>query len=128
MSGACSAHVDSGYVVVVRDEFWVVDPVGMKERSLKPSTFGISEVRPNPFRSGAAVKFGLPEESDVDIAVFSAGGRRVKGLTRGVLGPGYHLVVWDGKDDAGLSVSRGVYCLRLAAGGHVVSRRMVKLE
>jgi hypothetical protein len=124
---ACSAYVDSSCVVVVRDEFRVIDPVGVHEGS-KPAAFGISGVMPNPFSSGTVVRFGLPEEGDVEVAVFSADGRRVKGLTKGVLGAGYHRVVWDGRDDAGRNVSRGVYCLRLAAGGHVVSRRIVKLE
>jgi hypothetical protein len=125
---ACSAYVDSSCVVVVRDEFWVIDPVGMHEQGPKPLAFGISVVRPNPFSVRTVVRFGLPGQCGVDIAVFSADGRRVKRLTRGVLGVGYHQVVWDGRDDAGRNVSRGVYCLRLAAGGHVVNRRIVKLE
>ncbi len=125
---ACSAYVDSNCIVVVRDEFRVIDPVGTREGNLEPAPFGISAVRPNPFRSRMVVLFGLPEQCDVEVAVFSADGRCVKGLSRGVLEAGYHRVAWDGRDDAGRNVSRGVYCLHLAAGGHVVNRRIVKLE
>ncbi len=127
-TASCSAYLDVRHVVLTSHEFWVIDPVGMQEQGQKPAAFGISAIRPNPFRSGTVVGFGLAEENDVEIAIFSADGRRVKGLTKGVLEAGYHRVVWDGRDDAGRNVSRGVYSLRLAAGGRVASRRIVKLE
>jgi hypothetical protein len=127
-TASCSAYLGAGHTPAISHEFRVIDPVGVHEQCPMPATFGITGVRPNPFVSGTVVRFGLSEQNDVEVVVFSADGRRVKELVRGVLGPGYHLVVWDGKDDIGRIVSRGVYCLRLAASGHVVNRRIVKLE
>jgi NAD-dependent SIR2 family protein deacetylase len=39
-----------------------------------------------------------------------------------------HTVVWDGRDDAGVSVSSGVYFYRLEAGSFSTTRKMVVMK
>ncbi|WP_412061228.1 T9SS type A sorting domain-containing protein [Rubrivirga sp. IMCC45206] len=74
---------------------------------------------PNPSRGGAAVRVGLPEAGPARLAVVDMRGREVAVLLDGPLGAGWH----EARLPEGLAA--GVYALRLAAGGGVVTRRAV---
>ena len=87
--------------------------------------FGLAPVAPNPVRSSARLRFALPREGEVSLSVFDAMGRRVRGLSSGVLSAGPHEVEWDGRDQSGRPVADGIYFVRLEALGRIATRRMV---
>jgi hypothetical protein len=73
---------------------------------------------PNPMRNAASIRFGLPEESDVTLRVYSVNGRLVRELANRVhYGRGFHELQWDGRDEDGRLVSAGVFPFLLDAGG-----------
>ncbi|WP_412063583.1 choice-of-anchor B family protein [Rubrivirga sp. IMCC45206] len=72
---------------------------------------------PNPSAGGARLEFGVPEAGAVRLSVFDARGREVAVLVDGPLAAGRH----EAALPAGLAA--GVYVVRLAAGGAVVSQR-----
>jgi hypothetical protein len=81
---------------------------------------------PNPFASAATLRFGLPEERPVTLAVFGIDGRRVRTLLDGARMPaGFHEAVWDGVDDTGRRAAAGVYTLRLVAGETRLAHKLV---
>lgn len=105
---------------------------------------------PNPFPRrdlGAQVTqiwFDLAERADVELSVLDLRGRRVRRLIpapgcgavtldagiygRGLVGAQIDpcvLTTWDGRDDEGRTLGRGVYLLRLRAAGKEEYRRMV---
>lgn len=41
---------------------------------------------------------------------------------------GFHRSVWDGRDDRGMTVSRGVYYCRMTAGDFRSMKKLVKLD
>jgi hypothetical protein len=125
---ACSADIDPRNWETDTQTFWIARNIGMAEGKSQPLRFGLYGVEPNPFSGTAVVQFGLPLGREVDLAVYSASGRRVRELTTGLRHAGLHTVVWDGTDDAGRAVGRGVYCLRLVADDRVASRKLVKME
>ncbi len=71
----------------------------------------------SPARAGAAFEIALPRPARVTLAVFDAGGRRVRTLLAGALAAGTHTVAWDLRDDAGRAADDGLYFAELAAGG-----------
>jgi len=76
---------------------------------------------PNPFNPTTVIPFSLRSGGMVELSIYDATGRRVKGLVKGALPAGGHETVWDGTDDRGRSVASGVYFARLGhAGGHAV--------
>ena len=87
-------------------------------------------VFPNPMAAtgSANVRFRLAGESPVEVAVFSAGGQKVRTLIEGTRTPGHHLVVWDGTDDGGRELPSGIYYCRLQAEGHQESRQIVRVR
>jgi hypothetical protein len=80
-------------------------------------------VNPNPFGRSATIRFSLPRAASTELGIYSVDGRLVRTLqaTGG-------LVTWDGLDNAGRQVGRGVYCCRLQGLGFGASRKIVKTE
>jgi hypothetical protein len=85
-------------------------------------------VRPNPAPGGCRIEYSLGRECDVSIEIFSVAGRRVRTLASGCEAPGNRSLLWDGRDDAGVDVSSGVYFLRMAAGDYLDAQRIVMLR
>ena len=86
---------------------------------------------PNPFSAGTTIRFRIPDgghgDTDVDLTVFDALGRRVVTLARGRHAAGDYVVTWDGSDAAGRRVGAGVYFSRLRAGHTSVTRKLIAL-
>jgi hypothetical protein len=75
-------------------------------------------VGPNPFSTRTTIRFGLPDGGlSTRLAVFDAGGRRIRTLIDGARPAGPNSEIWNGRDDSGNIVSAGVYFLRLEVGG-----------
>jgi hypothetical protein len=94
-----------------------------------PLRLALEQNVPNPFNPATRIGFDLPGEARVSLAVYDAGGRRVRTLVAGEPRvAGHHEVVWRGVDERGDPVPSGVYFYRLEAGGAAESRKMLLLE
>jgi len=109
------------------DTCQVVPLSGIREGGV-PTRFELCGVRPTPFSGKTLVRFALPKPSHVSLGIFSAAGIRVAVLADADLGAGLHTRVWNGLDQAGRKVSRGVYYCRLSAGGFRDITKIVKLD
>ncbi|MBN1826709.1 MAG: hypothetical protein JW958_10610 [Candidatus Eisenbacteria bacterium] len=83
---------------------------------------------PNPFNPLTTIRFELAERIPVTLVVYDIRGRAVRTLENGVLSPGRHEAVWDGRDDAGRSVGSGVYFSRMTAGGRASVHKMLLIR
>jgi flagellar hook assembly protein FlgD len=67
-------------------------------------------LRNNPLSRGqATIHFGLSRADRVEVKVFDVSGRLVRTLADRQFGAGTHDLVWDGVDNVGRQVARGVY-------------------
>ncbi|MFN8586856.1 MAG: FlgD immunoglobulin-like domain containing protein [Candidatus Eisenbacteria bacterium] len=82
----------------------------------------------NPARGGAALRFGLASAGRVSVALYDAGGRRVRTLANGEFAAGEHAIAWDGCDDGGRAVAAGLYFAKLEAPGFGATRRIVRTD
>ncbi len=89
---------------------------------------GLGPNTPNPFGPQTDIRFRLAEAGPVSLAVYDATGRRVKSLAEGTMVAGDYSLRWDGTDQAGHSLSAGVYFCRLEAGGRTFSSRMMLVK
>jgi hypothetical protein len=90
-----------------------------------PRAFRLEQNYPNPFWSEAtsrsagnpetSIRYELPNDGNVTLAVFELDGRRVALLESGLKTAGQHLIRWDGRDSAGNRVPSGIYFYRLEA-------------
>ncbi|MEW5768670.1 MAG: FlgD immunoglobulin-like domain containing protein, partial [bacterium] len=69
----------------------------------------------------------------VEIRIYSLAGHLIRSIELGERGPGSYLTRkeaahWDGKDDEGKEVSRGIYLYQLRAGPYISTRKMIILK
>lgn len=89
--------------------------------------FGLS-VCGNGDKSGAThLRFTLPAVGMVRLEVFDVTGRKVRTLLRGFMEAGEHDVHWDGRDDQGQMVARGLYIARAVNASKQVSAKFLRL-
>jgi hypothetical protein len=93
-----------------------------------PLRFALRTGSPNPFRHATTLRYDLPTDGPVAIAVFDVKGRRVAQLLDGFVAAGRHAVRWDGRNARGAPVSAGVYFARVTAGSNERSVKMVVLR
>jgi hypothetical protein len=93
-----------------------------------PRRVALLQNTPNPFNPTTTIRFALPEESDVTLAVYDIAGRQVATLVDGSRPAGRHSVVWDGRNEAGRPVASGVYFYRLTSNGRETERKALLLK
>ncbi len=81
---------------------------------------------PNPFNPRTTVRFDLPREGRVELAIYDLQGRRVRTLLAGPAAAGAHEVVW-GDDDAGRGLPSGLYLARLRGPDGTSAERKLTL-
>ncbi len=98
-------------------------PVGVVESTPPGRARSGLSARPNPFSGATTIRFEAPASGPAALRVYAADGRLVRRLTstRG-------RAVWDGRDDAGAAVGRGVYYCRVESGSGPDCRKLVKLD
>jgi hypothetical protein len=90
-----------------------------------PLIFFLGQNRPNPFRAGTAIDFGLTRTGPVDLRVFDVSGRVIRTLVNHSLEAGKHAIEWGGESDQGARVPPGVYFCRLVTPGFTQTRKML---
>jgi len=107
---------------------FVYDPSTGVEGSVLPARFELENPRPNPMSRDSRTVLALPRETEVEVAIFDLAGHRIKSLALGAKPAGYHVLVWDGRDDRGKHVAPGVYFVRALAGSESRSRKLILLD
>ncbi len=94
-------------------------------------TFDLKQNYPNPFNSTTKISFELPDQKSgnkIALIIYDQLGKKVKTLIDGYRNSGYYHDYWDGKNDAGKSVSSGVYFYQLRYGENYLNRKMILLQ
>jgi spore coat protein A, manganese oxidase len=87
--------------------------------------FGLAHSSPNPSTNGATLRFRLKTSAVATVDVLDVAGRRVRRMADHVFPAGESAVVWDGRDEAGLRASSGIYFVRLTSSEVSAVRRLV---
>ena len=86
---------------------------------------------PNPFNPETRIVYGIPEDIKstdvVRMEIFSVQGYRVRTLQID-RSPGWHEVVWNGKDDRGMVTSTGMYVTRFVVGSSLKTGKMTMVK
>jgi len=108
----------------------VVDVLVLGEirNDIVPDTYILKQNYPNPFNPETVVNYALPNSDNVNITIYDIYGRNIKSLFRGLQGPGYYSVRWDGTDHFGKTVSAGMYIYMIHAGEFKSVKKMILLK
>ncbi|MFO7651106.1 MAG: FlgD immunoglobulin-like domain containing protein, partial [bacterium] len=110
----------TGTAVLTYDETGYDLPVGAGERGHTPARTGL-RVLGSPGRA-PAVEFAPPRSAGARLRIFDSSGRLVRAYSVRREASG---VTWDGRDDAGRSVSTGLYFCRLETAVGSASVKLV---
>ena len=84
---------------------------------------------PNPFNPETVISFSVIESSvNTEISIFNIKGQKVKTLINAKLSSGFHTLGWDGKNDAGRSVTSGIYFYKMENADYSKTRKMILLK
>jgi hypothetical protein len=102
-----------------------IDPVGVDEEQLSgmPTVYSLEQNYPNPFNPSTKIKYAVPTNSDVKLAVYNILGQQVEVLVNSFRNAGTYEITWDAS-----KLSSGIYIYRLEAGSTVISKKMTLLK
>ncbi len=85
---------------------------------------------PNPFNPTTTIEYEIKDPGHVALRIYNVAGQLIRTLVNEVQTPavGGFKVTWDGRNNAGQTVSSGVYFYKMAAPGFSRTRKMVLLR
>ena len=86
-------------------------------------TYGISDAYPNPFNPSTMINFSIPADVSVSLSVYNMQGREVSRLIDAKMDAGYNSIAWNTNN-----LSSGIYFVKMVAGGHVVTQKLMLLK
>jgi Tol biopolymer transport system component len=83
---------------------------------------------PNPFSESTVIQFELVESDDISLQIFDQQGSLVRTLSTGPHYAGVHHVKWDGKNNNGQALPKGIYNYTLKGKDHLQTQRMILIK
>ncbi len=81
----------------------------------------------NPFLTSLTINFILDREVSVNLFIYNSLGQTIRSLKMGKLKPGKNQIIWDGRDEKGQLVKRGIYFYHLQSEKWAITKKIVKL-
>ena len=95
----------------------------MLSDAILPKAFTLFQNYPNPFNPETVIRYELPEEASVRIAIYNLAGQRMETLVRERQAAGRHEVVWQAE-----AYAPGVYLFSIEAGEMRETMKMMLLK
>jgi hypothetical protein len=129
--GQWDAGITSAGLWVLKGGVWsdVTQPTGVPPASeVIPQAFRLYAPRPNPFAGGTVIAMDLPSASRVSAKVYDVAGHFVRDLYDGAAVAGRLELRWNVASSGGRSAPAGIYFIRVSAGSHVATSKVVLLS
>ncbi|OVE80262.1 hypothetical protein BVY01_00590 [bacterium I07] len=97
----------------------------LKPGLLAPESCALEQNFPNPFNPQTTISYKMQYNEHVLIRIIDLMGREIITLVDEKKAPGNYKIIWDARDDAGRSVSGGVYFYEMKAGSFQAIHRMI---
>jgi hypothetical protein len=88
-----------------------------------PNSYELSQNYPNPFNPTTKIKYSVPVEGFVNIAVFNVLGEKVANLVNSVHKAGNYEFIFDATD-----LASGMYIYRMESGDYISVKKMMILK
>jgi hypothetical protein len=105
---------------VVSDKNETLGTTQCKSGNENPASFEIARIYPTPADSQISIDVVIPEQSNIDIAIYDITGRKVATVTSGLYNSGEYTLTGDVS-----GLTNGVYIVRITADSGCVSKNFV---
>jgi hypothetical protein len=105
--------------------------IGMPPAGVEPSMGPLQlslRAAPNPTRGGLVFTVESGRTGPETLTVFDVQGRIVRRLGQATAAAGVHAIPWDGRSEAGVKLSPGMYLVKLEVAGRSVWSRITMLQ
>lgn len=110
-------------------DFLTITPNSVDGNNNLPEKFHLYHNYPNPFNPSTTISYSLPGPSTVDLVIYNLRGQNVKTLEKNSRkSTGFHLITWDGTDEANRQVSTGIYLYQLRTEGFSGIKKMILIR
>lgn len=93
-----------------------------------PIFFNVGQNYPNPFNTSTIIEFEIPSESGIYAVIYNMLGNGIRTLENDIRSPGIYRHIWDGRNDAGDTLSSGIYFYVLIVDNYYAIRKIVLLR
>jgi len=90
-----------------------------------PNHLYLSPNYPNPFSDLTEICYGVSQKTAVNISVYNAVGQHVKTLVDDSKAPGFYRISWNGTDNVGQSLAKGIYFVRMITDELVETEKLI---
>lgn len=101
----------------------------LSEFQVMPERYELHQNFPNPFNPTTTIRYGLPIAENVTLKIFNLLGEEVVTLVSNEKQQaGFHVAIWDGKNQQGQVVANGIYMYQLQIGKFSVTKKMAMMK
>jgi hypothetical protein len=93
-----------------------------------PGQYALGQNYPNPFNPTTQISYDLPVAGYARLEIFNLLGQRVAVVVDAFQQAGSHTIEWNSQDDAGHTVSSGIYLYRLTVNDYSSTRKMLLMK
>ena len=115
-----SAKKAEGGLRYVADGVWIVEVSEVKEI---PTVFSLGQNYPNPFNPSTTIRYGLPKDAKVTLAIYNMLGQKITTLVDEEQKAGYYQVVFLANN-----LSSGVYFYTISAESYRASKKLTLIK
>jgi hypothetical protein len=98
----------------------VADP-----NTASPRDFVLEQNYPNPVYGETLISYSLPRTAALRLTLFNMLGQQVQVLVNGLVPAGKHVAPWNGLDQLGQRVAKGVYFYRLETENFTTTKKLI---
>ena len=119
----CSYENNKLIKLTIKDEVNTVNDPKQKELTALPTEYALLQNYPNPFNPTTNIKFDLPNESDVRLAIYDITGREIQILVNNKLNAGTYEYQWNASQ-----YPSGIYFYKITAGSFSRVKKMALVK
>jgi len=82
----------------------------------------------NPLTHRVKLVYELQNKSQINLSIYNINGQQVKKLVGADRTSGSHSIIWDRRNQNGVSVKDGIYFARMSIGNKIFSQKLVVLR
>jgi len=124
LSDANATAVESSF----SGTWWTIGSSTLDNDSPEIYSYSLSSNYPNPFNPSTTINYSIATPGEVNIVIYDMMGRHVRTLVSDFATPGSYDVVWDSRNDEGMSVSAGMYLYEMTSGDFVEVNKMLLVK
>lgn len=113
---------DSGTLLKYTGEWIITDT---QKKSNKENKIKL-KIAPNPFTDKVSIDVNMPQDEELQITIYDLRGIVINNLYSGVMKKGFNEIIWDGTNNNGQQMKRGVYVIKLLSGKKIFTYKIMK--